>query len=404
MVQREVADRFFAVAADEGVRRRLGARPARDRAHRLPSRLARGLPAAAERRLGARRVPAHRARRELRSVKRVVEGAFAHRRKTLANSLALAGVALARARGRGARRDRPRPPTCAPRRSRRPSSSRSRRRSRDRARAGEDQPRARRRPAARDGQHELATVYQRVDLADRISRRAGGATDRRRASRDDTIVARALDALAARRRRAGWRVAIDKRIPVAAGLGGGSSDAATALRLANEQLAEPLAPRRAARARRRARRRRARSSSTTARSSATGDGTTLEPLDLPQDYAVAARAAARRERRRRRRDVYARVRRARRARTATTSARARLLDALAAVATPRDLAALPPNDLARSPLAAELVRAGAFRADVSGAGPTSTASSTTADAGARAARRAAAPRARSGSRYPAWYG
>ena len=36
---------------------------------------------------------------------------------------------------------------------------------------------------------------------------------------------------------------------------------------------------------------------------------------------------------------------------------------------PRDLAALPPNDLATSPLAGRLCSAGAFRADVSGAGP-----------------------------------
>jgi 4-diphosphocytidyl-2C-methyl-D-erythritol kinase len=35
-----------------------------------------------------------------------------------------------------------------------------------------------------------------------------------------------------------------------------------------------------------------------------------------------------------------------------------------------DLAALPPNDLASSPLAARLLELGAFRADVSGAGPT----------------------------------
>jgi 4-diphosphocytidyl-2C-methyl-D-erythritol kinase len=34
-----------------------------------------------------------------------------------------------------------------------------------------------------------------------------------------------------------------------------------------------------------------------------------------------------------------------------------------------DLASLPPNDLASSPLANELRRLGAFRADVSGAGP-----------------------------------
>ena len=48
-------------AGDEGVRRRLRARPARGRAHGLPPRLAHGVPPAAERRLGARRVPAPRA-------------------------------------------------------------------------------------------------------------------------------------------------------------------------------------------------------------------------------------------------------------------------------------------------------------------------------------------------------
>ena len=40
------------------------------------------------------------------------------------------------------------------------------------------------------------------------------------------------------------------------------------------------------------------------------------------------------------------------------------------MASPRDLAALPRNDLASSRLASELEAAGAFRADVSGAGPT----------------------------------
>jgi hypothetical protein len=50
--------------------------------------------------------------------------------------------------------------------------------------------------------------------------------------------------------------------------------------------------------------------------------------------------------------------------------RAALLDALARVKRPRDLAALPPNDLASSSLSAELTALGAFRADVSGAGPT----------------------------------
>ena len=46
-----------------------------------------------------------------------------------------------------------------------------------------------------------------------------------------------------------------------------------------------------------------------------------------------------------------------------------LLAGLDAVRAPRDLAGLPRNDLASSPYAAELERLGAFRADVSGAGP-----------------------------------
>ena len=50
--------------------------------------------------------------------------------------------------------------------------------------------------------------------------------------------------------------------------------------------------------------------------------------------------------------------------------RVALETALAEVRRPRDLTALPPNDLASSPLAAALLRHGAFRADVSGAGPT----------------------------------
>jgi GHMP kinase-like protein len=48
---------------------------------------------------------------------------------------------------------------------------------------------------------------------------------------------------------------------------------------------------------------------------------------------------------------------------------AALLRALERVRRPRDLAELPPNDLASSPLADELRLLGAFRADVTGAGP-----------------------------------
>jgi len=59
--------------------------------------------------------------------------------------------------------------------------------------------------------------------------------------------------------------------------------------------------------------------------------------------------------------------------------RARLLDAVRSIRRARDLARsirrardlaqLPPNDLASSPIAEELLELGAFRADVTGAGP-----------------------------------
>jgi len=222
-------------------------------------------------------------------------------------------------------------------------------------------------PKRDDGKHEVATVLQRVDLGDRVAiapARALVVTG----FAGDTLVGEALTALAAA---AGveprWRATIEKRIPVAAGLGGGSSDAATALRVANETLATPLPP--------------AELSSLAATLGADvpffladgpqlgrGDGSELEPLDLPQDFwillalphgAVKGSTAA----------VYARFDE-RKGAAGWEKRRAALDAALAAVRRARDLVALPPNDLASSPLAAKLLGMGAFRADVSGAGPT----------------------------------
>ena len=109
-------------------------------------------------------------------------------------------------------------------------------------------------PQRADGKHEVATVLQRIDVADRVAI-APGARLSVTGFADDTIVRDALLALAAA---AGveprWAATITKRIPVAAGLGGGSSDAATALRLANETLDAPLEAGRPAHARRNARR------------------------------------------------------------------------------------------------------------------------------------------------------
>jgi 4-diphosphocytidyl-2-C-methyl-D-erythritol kinase len=220
-------------------------------------------------------------------------------------------------------------------------------------------------PRRADGRHELVTVYQHIALADRIEVREAQRAEVTGFAAD-TLVARALDELSAN---GDVKLAarITKRIPVAAGLGGGSADAAAALRLGNELLRRPLAAERLA--------------EIGARLGAdvpfflrdgpqlgTGDGTELQPLDLPQDYWIvlvlpndtAKRSTA---------DVYGRFDERDGAR-GFEERRGALLDALRGVRRPRDLAALPPNDLASSPLVDELRVLGAFRADVTGAGPT----------------------------------
>ena len=80
-----------------------------------------------------------------------------------------------------------------------------------------------------DGRHELVTVYQRIALCDRLAVERALSV-RVEGFEGDTLVRRALETVADGK---GFRAQITKRIPVAAGLGGGSSDAATALRLAN---------------------------------------------------------------------------------------------------------------------------------------------------------------------------
>jgi 4-diphosphocytidyl-2-C-methyl-D-erythritol kinase len=92
-----------------------------------------------------------------------------------------------------------------------------------------------------DGRHELASVMQSVSLADELilERAPGGEQDEIvcpgvPGSPADNL---ASAALAAFRARTGWdapplRLSIAKRIPVAAGMGGGSADAAATLRLA----------------------------------------------------------------------------------------------------------------------------------------------------------------------------
>jgi 4-diphosphocytidyl-2-C-methyl-D-erythritol kinase len=86
-----------------------------------------------------------------------------------------------------------------------------------------------------DGYHELSTVMQAVDLFDRLTvERAETITletsDAALPTDDRNLVVRAARLLReASGVQAGARIVLDKRIPVAAGLGGGSSDAAATL-------------------------------------------------------------------------------------------------------------------------------------------------------------------------------
>jgi 4-diphosphocytidyl-2-C-methyl-D-erythritol kinase len=215
-------------------------------------------------------------------------------------------------------------------------------------------------PERADGRHEVATVLQRISLADRIALEPADGLEIEGFA-EDTIVRAALTALASEAgTEARWRVQIEKQIPVAAGLGGGSSDAAAALRLANETLSKPLRDEELLRI----------AASVGADvpfflsngpQLGEGDGTALQPLQLPQDYWVLL-LLPHDEQKRSTGDVYARF---------TDDGnfderRSAMRKALSLGA----LAHLPPNDLASSPLAEELLAHGAFRADVSGAGPT----------------------------------
>jgi 4-diphosphocytidyl-2-C-methyl-D-erythritol kinase len=100
-------------------------------------------------------------------------------------------------------------------------------------------------PLRADGYHDVATVLALLALGDNLELEPAAATavDAPRLAGGDSLVTRALGLLAARAgHTGGWRVRLDKYVPVGAGLGGGSADAAAALALANATLPEPLAP------------------------------------------------------------------------------------------------------------------------------------------------------------------
>ena len=113
-------------------------------------------------------------------------------------------------------------------------------------------------PRAGDGRHELVSVMQSISLADELTLEPAPADapgdelvcPGLPGAPQENLAARALGAF---RAATGWdapplRLSVRKRIPVAAGLGGGSADAAAALRLArhasglgDEQLLYELA-------------------------------------------------------------------------------------------------------------------------------------------------------------------
>jgi 4-diphosphocytidyl-2-C-methyl-D-erythritol kinase len=102
-------------------------------------------------------------------------------------------------------------------------------------------------PPTPDGYHPIASLMAFADVgdevtaepADGLSMTIGGPFGQGLSAGPDNLVLRAAAALLARAGRpgAGARLALTKALPIAAGLGGGSSDAGAALRLLNDMLA-----------------------------------------------------------------------------------------------------------------------------------------------------------------------
>lgn len=94
-------------------------------------------------------------------------------------------------------------------------------------------------PKRDDGLHEIRSLFEPLQLADelRVEQHDGSDEVVCPAVEGPNLAVTALEALRGR----GWdapplRIEIDKRIPVAAGLGGGSADAAAVLRLARGEV------------------------------------------------------------------------------------------------------------------------------------------------------------------------
>jgi 4-diphosphocytidyl-2-C-methyl-D-erythritol kinase len=91
-------------------------------------------------------------------------------------------------------------------------------------------------PRRADGYHSIDTLFQEISLHDTLTFRLAPArislrvTGGKLSAGPDNLVVRALEMLRQTLSvKAGMRVVLDKKIPMGAGLGGGSSDAAAAL-------------------------------------------------------------------------------------------------------------------------------------------------------------------------------
>lgn len=95
-----------------------------------------------------------------------------------------------------------------------------------------------------DGYHELETLFAFVDAGDRLSATLAARDELRTVGEFagaltdpfDNIVVRALATLP---RAQGWAVTLEKALPVAAGLGGGSADAGAVFRLVERECGLP---------------------------------------------------------------------------------------------------------------------------------------------------------------------
>ncbi len=238
-------------------------------------------------------------------------------------------------------------------------------------------------PIREDGLHELTSVFQRIAIADRIalertppanadpSAPAGDPSVLVEGFAEDTLVRAALEAvLTETGADAGLRATIEKQIPIAAGLGGGSADAGIALQLADELLGARLGQERLTEL--------AFELGadvpfflTMGPQLVEGAGERLSALELPQDYWVVV-ALPRELDKPSTGEIYRRFD-ADAGHDGYDARRAAVLAATAACTRARELARLPNNDLAphtgAGPAARQLAELGAFRADVSGAGP-----------------------------------